>query len=300
MRPQDRVEQPRANDVVCLRTEIHRERPGEQVLVVRPAAHALRRHRRGRPRVHDVRITGKAAGLASLVRRVAVRHVRRRIDRQCVFARGNRTVVIDAAVGVDRVPDGKRHAEESLPAHTPVAVQSVGPVLVPRLHVGGMPLQLASAREQRLAELDRLEEPLAAGDDFQRPIAFFEELHGVRDRTRVADEISGFAKLLDDLRAGFRRRQPHEIRVEARRPGRDRSIPSLPRVQSTARSVPSAWIIARTGKLSSRHQMTSVTSPNVQIIAMPLPFDGSASVCALTGTRTPNSGVRTSVPNSGL
>ena len=41
-------------------------------------------------------------------------------------------------------------------------------------------------------------------------------------------------------------------------------------------------------------------SPNVQIIAMPLPFSGSASACALTGTRTPNSGVITSVPNSGL
>ena len=32
-------------------------------------------------------------------------------------------------------------------------------------------------------------------------------------------------------------------------------------------------------------------SPKVQIIAMPLPFSGSASGCARTGTRTPNSGV---------
>ena len=38
----------------------------------------------------------------------------------------------------------------------------------------------------------------------------------------------------------------------------------------------------------------------MQIIAMPLPFSGSASACALTGTRTPNSGVSTSFPNSGL
>ena len=37
--------------------------------------------------------------------------------------------------------------------------------------------------------------------------------------------------------------------------------------------------------------MTSVTSPNVQIIATPVPFSGSASGCGLTGTRTPNSGV---------
>ena len=56
---------------------------------------------------------------------------------------------------------------------------------------------------------------------------------------------------------------------------------------------------ARTGNPSSRHQVTSVRSPNVQIIAMPLPFSGSASACALTGTGTLNSGVTTSVPNSG-
>ena len=50
-----------------------------------------------------------------------------------------------------------------------------------------MPLQLAAAREQRLAELDRLDEPLAAGDDLERPIALLVELHGVRDRPRLAD-----------------------------------------------------------------------------------------------------------------
>jgi hypothetical protein len=43
------------------------------------------------------------------------------------------------------------------------------------------------------------------------------------------------------------------------------------RPRESGRSVPSAWITARTGKLSSRHQVTSVMSPNVQIIAMPLP-----------------------------
>ncbi len=57
---------------------------------------------------------------------------------------------------------------------------------------------------------------------------------------------------------------------------------------------------ARTGSDSSRHHVTSVRSPNVQIIAMPLPFSGSARLCAFTGTGTLNSGVSTSVPNSGL
>ena len=67
----------------------------------------------------------------------------------------------------------------------------------------------------------------------------------------------------------------------------------------TGRSVPFAWMIARTGSASSRHQVTSVRSPNVQIIAMPVPFSGSASAWARTGTGTPNSGVSTSCPNNG-
>ena len=56
---------------------------------------------------------------------------------------------------------------------------------------------------------------------------------------------------------------------------------------------------ARAGSRSSRHHTTSVVSPKVQIMAMPLPFSGSASSWASTGTFTPNSGVVTSVPNSG-
>ncbi len=63
--------------------------------------------------------------------------------------------------------------------------------------------------------------------------------------------------------------------------------------------MPLGWTMARTGSFSSRHHVTSVMSPKVQIIAMPLPFSGSASACASTGTRTPKSGVTTSVPKSG-
>ena len=57
--------------------------------------------------------------------------------------------------------------------------------------------------------------------------------------------------------------------------------------------------MARTGSDSSRHHVTSVVSPNVQIIAMPDPFSGSASSWATIGTRALNSGVTASVPNSG-
>ena len=55
----------------------------------------------------------------------------------------------------------------------------------------------------------------------------------------------------------------------------------------------------RVGNWSSRHQITSVTSPNVQIIAMPEPLSGLARRWATTGTSTPNSGVRTCLPKSG-
>ena len=133
-------------------------------------------------------------GCAALIGAVAVRHVGRRIDRQLLLARrrsAGRTR--RGRRRVDRIPDRKRHAEEPLPADAPVAVQAVGPVLVARLHVRRMPLQLAAAREQRLAELDRLDEPLAAGDDLERPIALLVELHRVRDRPRLADQIAGLA-----------------------------------------------------------------------------------------------------------
>ena len=42
--------------------------------------------------------------------------------------------------------------------------------------------------------------------------------------------------------------------------------------------------MARTGSDSSRHHVTSVVSPNVQIIATPVPFSGSASSWATIGT----------------
>ena len=62
---------------------------------------------------------------------------------------------------------------------------------------------------------------------------------------------------------------------------------------------PSRPTMLRTGRSSSRHQVTSVVSPKVQIIAMPEPLSGCASSWASTGTVTPNSGVVTVVPNSG-
>ena len=67
----------------------------------------------------------------------------------------------------------------------------------------------------------------------------------------------------------------------------------------SARKRPSRPMSARVGRSSSRHHVTSVVSPKVQIIAMPEPLSGSASGCASTGTSTSKTGVRTVEPNSG-
>ena len=50
---------------------------------------------------------------------------------------------------------------------------------------------------------------------------------------------------------------------------------------------PSRPMITRAGSCSSRHQITSVRSPNVQHMAMPAPLSGSAAGWASTGSSTP-------------
>ena len=69
-------------------------------------------------------------------------------------------------------------------------------------------------------------------------------------------------------------------------------------VGGASTSRPSLPITDLVSRSSSRHQITSVRSPNVQTIAIPEPLSGLASRCARTGTATPNSGVRTVAPNS--
>ena len=63
---------------------------------------------------------------------------------------------------------------------------------------------------------------------------------------------------------------------------------------------PSRAMIGRICNCSSRHQVTSVRSPKVQHIAMPVPLSGCARTCASTGTSTLNKGVRTVLPKYGM
>ena len=69
-----------------------------------------------------------------------------------------------------------------------------------------MPLNLVATLDELVAIVDRLDEPLAAGDDFERTVALLEELDRVGDRARLANHVSGLAQLFHDLRARLRER----------------------------------------------------------------------------------------------
>jgi hypothetical protein len=47
--------------------------------------------------------------------------------------------------------------------------------------------------------VDRLDEPLPAGDDLERAVAFLVELDVVRDRLRVTLQVAALAKQFGDL-----------------------------------------------------------------------------------------------------
>ena len=94
VRTQHRVEQPRANDVVRLRPQVHRKGAREEVRIVGPSAHDLRRERRGGPGVHDIGVADEAARLPALLGAVAGGHGRGRIHRQLRLV-GDDGLVVD-------------------------------------------------------------------------------------------------------------------------------------------------------------------------------------------------------------
>src|SRR5690348_9868957 len=102
-------------------------------------------------------------------------------------------LVVEAAIRTHRIPHRKRNTEKTLTADTPVAGETIHPVLIPVAHELRVPLQLPSARQQCLTEFDGLDEPLTARDDFERPVSLFEELHRMRNGARLANEVAGLA-----------------------------------------------------------------------------------------------------------
>ncbi len=96
----------------------------------------------------------------------------------------------------------------------------------------------------------------------------------MRDRARLAEQVAALAQKFDDRDPRLEADRLRQL-VVARAAHAAASMDSQPGFAPVSRpSAPFGCRIARTGNASSRHQMTSVTSPNVQIIATPIPFRG--------------------------
>ena len=200
-----------------LRAQIHRIHPAPQVVVVLPATGDLRSQRTGRPRVHDIGIGHETARLAALVLGVSDGRLVGRIDRQQRLVRSEYLGVVRVAVGIHGVPHRDRHPEEPLPGDQPVAVEALDPRLVPHLHVGRMPVEFSATGDQRrpqvLVAAAVADVPLPRGDDLQRLVALFEELHRVCDLLDVTDEVAGFAQHLGHPLFGGEHGRPGESLV---------------------------------------------------------------------------------------
>ena len=192
---------------MTLGSHVHREDAREQVGVVLPASGDLGTERRGRPGVEHIGIADEPAGYAALFGAVARRNVGRRIDRQIGFGRQERLVVVDLAVGVEAIPDREGHAEESLTAHQPVAVESAHPVVVAVAHMFRMPVDLGAALDERGAQCivatTVADVPLAAGDDLEGSFAALVELDRMGDGADLADELAALGEHLDHLALGL-------------------------------------------------------------------------------------------------
>src|SRR6478609_7289125 len=210
VRARHRGEEPGADDVVPLGTQVVGEDAREERLVRPepvavggaladgPAGGDLRRQRRRGPRVHDVGVGDEATGLAALGLLVAFGHVDLGVDGKRGGGRGQRVVVVDLTRGVDGVPDRERHAEEALARDEPVAVEALDPVLVARAHEGGVEVDdVAHADElgaQRLLAAAVADVPLARGDDLERLVALLVEVGLALGLLRLSVEVAGLAE----------------------------------------------------------------------------------------------------------
>ena len=235
-----RGEKPRADDVVRLRTHVHREHTREQIRIVEPPARDLRCHRRGGPRVHDVRVARRTRR-ACRADRPCNRQGRRSTDRS---EDATRPAGAGGRSRRCRRPSPRYHTGNGTPKNrcrlthqspaSPFTQFSYRWRMYSGCHFSSRPRSSSSS-----PELHRLDEPLAAGDDLERAVALLEELHRVRDRARLADHVAGLAQQLDDLRARLGGR---EVREADRRPAapspdpRD-SQPGVPHATGAERTV---------------------------------------------------------------
>ncbi len=162
VRLDDRVERPGADDVVCLRPQLHREQPRVQRRVVDHPCRDLRAERGGCPGVHDIGF-GAQLGIAACAG--ARRRVGQRVDWELRFVGQDRRA---AAVAI---PDRERDAIETLARDAPIPAQVLDPVLVARLHVGGMPGDAPPGVEPGWFRVEDADEPLIGLEDLKRRAA---------------------------------------------------------------------------------------------------------------------------------
>ena len=68
----------------------------------------------------------------------------------------------------ERVPQWDWHAEEALPTDVPVGAETLDPRAVPLRHVGRVPPEPLAVLKSS-PQVERADEPLARGDDLERP-----------------------------------------------------------------------------------------------------------------------------------
>ena len=90
---------------------------------------------------------------------------------------------------------------------------SLHPTLEAVGHVGRVPVEFVARLQQAGAERKGPDEPLAGGDDLQRPIALFEELHRVGDGPGFAEEGASLGQLADDERLSLLHRLAGQLAV---------------------------------------------------------------------------------------
>ena len=243
----------------------------------------------------------KPPGSPALVGGVA-RRARRWTGRRAAGPRRaeDRRVVVDLAVGVDRVPDGQGHAEEALPADVPVAGQPLdpGPVAVGHVRRGASaaprPGPGRASRWGSVSTNHWRDDTISRGRS-----PFSKNLTGWVIGRGSPMQVARGGQQLDDPGLGLldRRVRPARRRRRRRPPGR--RTPSPP-----CRTSPAAGgrrDRRRCGWAGRAH----ATRPRrwcrrrCRSWRCRTPSRGRPARGRRTGTRTPNSGVVTSVPNSG-
>ena len=156
-----------------------------------------------------------------------------------------------------------------------------------------MPLDLATQLEKTLAHSIVLMNHCRLVMISRGPVAFLVELHRMRDRPGIAEQIAAFSQQLHDSRPRLDGRQAGELVVLNLR---TRGVHRLPSTfapdHRTKRAIGKEHRADRQGKLAPPHHVGDVAERRS---SRRRSFSGSANTWAFTGTRTPNNGVMTSV-----